>query len=111
MQVVQGPRARTYEPKLALICMLVDPTWLLKRFFYCAQHLVMDLHEALHNVCKYACFLVFVELLIIKTQCTVVPLVIQSPLWVVMVAQVSMVGKGRALATSRAPKSTILLHF
>ena len=71
----------------------------------------MVLHEALHNVCKYARFLVFVELLAIKTQCAVVPLVIPSPLWVVMVAQVSMVGKGRGLATSRVPKSTILLHF
>ena len=67
--------------------------------------------RALHNVCEYARFLVFVELLVIKTQCTVVPSVIPSPIWVLMVAQVSMVGKGRALATSRAPQSTILLHF
>ena len=57
----------------------------------------MVLHEALHNVCEYARFLVFVELLVIKTQCTVVPSVIPSPIWVLMVAQVSMVGKGRAL--------------
>ena len=97
MQVVQGPRDRTYEPKLALICMLVDPTWVPKRFLRCARHLVMVLHEALHNVCKYARFLVFVELLVIKTQCAVVPSVIPSPTWVLMVAQVSMVGKGHAL--------------
>ena len=78
--------------------MLVDPTWLPKRF--CTVHDIWSwsyLHEALHNVCKYARFLVFVELLVIKTQCAVVPSVIPSPIWVLMVAQVSMVGKGRAL--------------
>ena len=64
----------------------------------------MVLHEALHNVCKYARFLVFIELLIIKTQCTSVSLVISSPIWVVMVAQVSMVGKGRALDDFHGPK-------
>ena len=66
-------------------------------FFYFARHLVMVVHEALHNVCEYARFLVFVELLVINTQCTVVPSVIPSPIWVLMVAQVSMVGKGHAL--------------
>ena len=71
----------------------------------------MVLHEALHNVCKYARFLVFVELLVIKTQCAVVPSVIPSPLWVVMVAQVSMVGKGRALDDFHGPKVDYFAPF
>ena len=71
----------------------------------------MVLHEALHNVCKYARFLVFVELLVIKTQCAVVPSVIPSPIWVLMVAQVSMVGKGRALDDFHGPKVDYFAPF
>ena len=87
----------------------------------------MVLHKALHNVCKgivyngiiydplnvceYARFLVFVELLVIKTQCAVVPSVIPSPIWVLMVAQVSMVGKGRALDDFHGPKVDYFAQF